>query len=276
MSTVVFVHAHPDDEALLTAGTMARLSAHGHRVVLIMATDGAAGLVSGDIASTHDVAALRESELQKSGQALGVQRTYHLGYADSGLDGQAPTPAGRTRFADADPAAVAEEVVNILAEEGTDVLVGYDRAGGYGHPDHVQVHRVCRLANDAFPFAPLLEASLPREPLLRVVKIIRSGRWVVPALGGLDIDQWSNAYLPKALLEFRVDVRPYLAQKRASLAAHASQATGDDGPRTLAALLKLPAPLFRKMLGHEYFHKASAGAGAQPSLLRELFGTEPN
>ena len=75
MSTVVFVHAHPDDEALLTSGTMARLSAHGHRVVLVMATDGAAGLVSQEVASDGDVAATRQAELAAGAFFTGAETT---------------------------------------------------------------------------------------------------------------------------------------------------------------------------------------------------------
>ncbi len=272
MSTVVFVHAHPDDEALLTSGTMARLSDHGHRVVLVMATDGAAGLVSTTIADEQDVAAVRRVELAKSGMALGVAAFYQLGYADSGLDGHADVEPDVVRFSDADVEAVARELLNILERESADVVVGYDKSGGYGHPDHVQVHRVARRAAEIYSFAPLLEATLPREPMLRVVRTIRSARWAVPALGGLELATWQQAYTPRDELDYRVDVRAYMQQKRASLAAHASQATADDGPRTLSALLRLPKPLFRRILGREWYHKVLAGDGARPGLLSELFG----
>lgn len=272
MSTVVFVHAHPDDEALLTSGTMARLSDHGHRVVLIMATDGAAGLVSSAIAEEQDVAALRQTELAESGKALGVAAFHQLPYADSGLDGQAATGTGVVRFADADVELVAQQLVDIFERESADVVVGYDKSGGYGHPDHVHVHRVTRRAAEIYSFAPLLEATLPREPMLRVVRTIRSARWAVPALAGLDIGVWQRAYTPRDELDYRVDVRAYLRQKRASLAAHASQATADDGPRTLSALLRLPKPLFRRLMGREWYHKVLAGDGARPGLLSELFG----
>ncbi len=88
--TLVFVHAHPDDEALLTAGTMARASAEGQRVVLVVATDGAAGLASSDMsAGEGGLAARRQAELEESCRALGVHRLVSLGYADSGLHGDA-------------------------------------------------------------------------------------------------------------------------------------------------------------------------------------------
>jgi len=270
--TVVFVHAHPDDEALLTSGTMARLSERGYRVVLVMATDGAAGLTSHEISHDHNLAQVRASELTESCRVLGVSGFHQLGYADSGLDGQADVPAGATRFADVDPGVVADRLVALFEEEEADVVVGYDSAGGYGHPDHVQVHKAVQRASTRFPRAALLEATLPREPMLRVVRIIRSQRWAVPALGGLDLQTWQHAFTPRSEITYRVDVRPFIAAKRASLQAHASQAAADDGPRTLSALLKLPKPVFRRVLGREWYRQVTSGDPVRAGLLADAFG----
>ncbi|MDD2858054.1 MAG: PIG-L family deacetylase, partial [Candidatus Nanopelagicales bacterium] len=84
--TLVFVHAHPDDEALLTAGTMARAAAAGQRVVLVVATDGAAGLARSEL--VDDLASVRSAELEQAAAVLGVHRLVALGYPDSGLDGE--------------------------------------------------------------------------------------------------------------------------------------------------------------------------------------------
>jgi hypothetical protein len=130
--TLVFVHAHPDDEALLTAGTMARAVAEGNRVVLIVATDGAAGLSDADHA--EDLAAHRQEELSRSAHILGVDRLINLGYADSGLHGEVADG-----FAHQPKFAVAKLIAAILDDENCDILIGYDPSGGYGHPDHVQV-----------------------------------------------------------------------------------------------------------------------------------------
>ena len=73
--TLVVFHAHPDDEALLTSGTMARASAEGHRVVLVVATDGGVGLVASDfLAGGEDLAARRKAELHRSATAIGCAR----------------------------------------------------------------------------------------------------------------------------------------------------------------------------------------------------------
>ena len=267
----MFVHAHPDDEALLTGGTMAKLHAQGHRVVLVTATDGAAGLASQDVTASGDLASIRGEELAKSCQALGVDVWRGLGYADSGLDGKAEIPADATRFADVLPEDAAAKLYEIADETGAQVVIGYDQSGGYGHPDHVQVHNVVRTLVKAHPELVGLEATAPREPLLRLVKVIYACRFVVPALGGLDMQTWRSAFTPRAELAYRVDVSGYLRQKRAALGAHASQATGDDGPRTISALLKLPKWLFKRVLGHEFLRRIPGNDDPQ-GLADQAFG----
>src|SRR4051812_15130487 len=83
--TLVSFHAHPDDEALLTSGTLARAASEGHRVVVVVATTGGAGLVSTQVRASADLPALRMAELRRSAAALGVARVEHLGYDDSGM-----------------------------------------------------------------------------------------------------------------------------------------------------------------------------------------------
>ena len=163
--TLVFVHAHPDDEALLTAGTMARAAAEGHRVVLVVATDGEAGLTSEEL--QEGLGQTRVDELHQSAAALGVARTVHLGYPDSGLHGEIPEG-----FAHVDEAVVARRIADVCDEESADVLVGYDPSGGYGHPDHLQVHRCVRAAALLTAKRPnLFEATLPREPIARAAHL---------------------------------------------------------------------------------------------------------
>src|SRR3954464_7375263 len=109
--TVVSFHAHPDDEALLTAGTLARAAAEGHRVVLVLATTGGAGLAGAEVLSRGDLAAQRMSELKRSARALSCVRVVWLGYDDSGLDGSAS--AGEP-FASADVGAAADRLAGFL------------------------------------------------------------------------------------------------------------------------------------------------------------------
>ena len=242
--TLVFVHAHPDDEALLTAGTMARAAAEGHRVVLVVATDGAAGLTSSEFSA--DLAATRSAELAASAAALGVARTVPLGYPDSGLHGE-----NAEGFAHAGRFIVGRRIAEVCDEERADVLVGYDPSGGYGHPDHLQVHRSVRTATALCARPPVLfEATLPREPIARAAHLAASLR-LTPA--EFDPEEFDRAWTPRAEISHRVDVRAHLDAKDASLRAHASQAAADGTTRTLAVLTRLPRPVQALVLGTEYY-----------------------
>lgn len=243
MATVVSFHAHPDDEALLTGGYLAGRAAAGDRVVLVVATYGEAGLAR---AGYGALGSTRREELAHAAQALGVARVVHLGYADSGM-ADAPSQA-EGRFADADVHEAAARLAAVLGEEDAETLTGYDVHGGYGHPDHVQVHRVARLAQQLARRRPmLLEATRDRTALVRVLRLVRPFARLLPGLT-LPGDAIFSA---PAEIGLRVDVRAHLAAKRAALAAHASQATG--GIRTIDLLLRLPAPLARRVMGQECF-----------------------
>ena len=87
MSTLVCFHAHPDDEAISTGGAMARAAAEGHRVVLVVATDGAHGEVPDDLADGETLVDRRKQETDGSVAALGAHRVVFLGYTDSGMTG---------------------------------------------------------------------------------------------------------------------------------------------------------------------------------------------
>ena len=244
MVTLAFVHAHPDDEALFTAGTMARAAAEGHRVVLITATDGAAGLSSSRF--TDDLVSHRSDELRRSARILGVDALHHFDYADSGLTGEVSNG-----FAHQDVDGIAERIADIAAAEHADVLIGYDPAGGYGHPDHVQVHRATRAAARRLGAnVRHFEATLPREPIAAAVR--------AAALLGLTPDdfdpaEFARSFTPRRAITHRVDVRRYLDAKRLSMQAHASQSTADSSTRTLAVLSGLPKPMFSALMGTEYY-----------------------
>lgn len=247
--TLVFVHAHPDDEALLTAGTMAKAVAHGHRVVLVMATDGAAGL--SDVALAPYLAEKRAEELALSANVLGVHRVVNLGFADSGLTGEREEAFTRTGAF-----TVGRSIARVLDEESADIVIGYDSSGGYGHPDHVHVHRAVRTAAVLAHKQPrLFEATLPREPIVRAVRLA-AAMHLTPRT--FDPSEFDKAWTPRELITHRVNVRPYLDAKRASLEAHASQASADGSLRTLAVLTRLPRILAAPLLGTEHYSEIPA------------------
>ncbi|MGH3471922.1 MAG: PIG-L deacetylase family protein [Nocardioidaceae bacterium] len=267
--TLVFFHAHPDDEALLTAGTMAKMAEQGHRVVLVVATEGEAGLAASDLLADAGLARRRKAELDASAAALGVHRVVWLGYADSGMAEVASADRGGFSFADLDEAAA--RLAGLLDDEEADLLTVYDPVGGYGHPDHVQVHHVgVRAAELARRRPAVLEATVDRTSLVRAARLLRSLRWIAP---GLEVPSFESAYTAREQLTHVVDVRAQLDAKRASMAAHASQATADTGTRTLALLLRLPRPLFRMVCGREWFVARGRAAGTVESdILSEVGG----
>ena len=167
--TIVSFHAHPDDEVLLTGGTLARMAAAGHRVVLVTATSGGAGLAD-PASQERGLAAVRAAELTRSARLLGCARVELLGYEDSGMDGTAggPTAFCRTPLPDA-----AERLAAILEQEQADVLTVYDEHGGYGHPDHIAVHRVGVLAAQLAGTPRVREATSDRDLLKRGARVHR-------------------------------------------------------------------------------------------------------
>lgn len=264
--TLVSFHAHPDDEALLTAGTLARAAAAGHRVILVVATVGEAGLTSSAVLAEGALGTRRAAELERSAQVLGCARVECLGYADSGM---ADAPSGADHaFADADIEEAAERLAELLREERADVLTVYDPAGGYGHPDHVQVHHVGVRAAEIAGTPVVLEATVDRRLLRRALSILRRLPGIPP---DFDPSRFATAFTASEALTHRVDVRRFTDQKRAAMAAHASQGSVDTGVRTLTVLLRLPKPVFRWALGREWY--VERGRAPRRPLEDDIFST---
>src|SRR5262245_6453415 len=162
MATIVYLHAHPDDEASQTSGAMARASAEGHRVVVVFATHGEHGEVAADVAEGESVADYRRREAESSAAVLGLAKIVWLGYSDSGMTGWEQNDAdGSFHRADLDEAA--RRLAEVLDAEEADVLVGYDWHGGYGHPDHIKVHHVAHRAAKLAGRTPrLLQSTVNR------------------------------------------------------------------------------------------------------------------
>jgi LmbE family N-acetylglucosaminyl deacetylase len=254
VATLVFLHAHPDDEASQTSGTMARAVARGDRVVVVFATNGDVGTAPEDLAPGETVAERRRSEGEASAAVIGVHRVEWLGYADSGMLGWEQN-SGDGAFAAADVDAAARAVAEILDEEGADVLVGYDWHGGYGHPDHVQVHRVAHRAADLAARRPrVLEATMNRDTM-RV--LAEAGREA--GVDSFDPDEpMADGHpmgMPQAEISWHVDVRDLLDIKRAALECHASQ-TSDVG-----MMLAMPAEIFETVFGSEHYVEAGRPDG---------------
>ena len=248
MATILAFHAHPDDEVLLTGGTIARLAAEGHRVIIVVACDGDvwAGL------------GRRLDELRVSAAILGADRAVHLGYADSG---HGPVlfedPAGRTRFARADVEEAAGKLAALLTDEHVDLLLSYDPQGGYGHRDHVRVHQVGARAAE-LAGVRVVEATVPRELVVRAARLLLLLRLVTRHR----LDEIRGYGVPQSVFTHRVDVRRYAAQKRAALAAHRTPMSGGGrGAQLFRALLRSPLPVFRAVCGTEWFAEPGGRTG---------------
>jgi len=275
--TVVAFHAHPDDEALLDAGTLARASLAGHRVVLVFATRGGAGDVAEGVLSTDEALADRRSaEAEASATALGVARVVFLDYLDSGHapDADGNWPMGTFCAASVDDAA--DVLATLLNEEHASLLIADDRNGGYGHPDHVQVHRVAWAAAQRASI-PLLLATIDREFLSGGIELAKGMGFEVPEeFVPADLSRW---YTANAEITHTVDVSSVLSARRASMAAHATQTTGaPDTVRTLAIFLGLPDEIFAIAFSTEWFvlaQTSTTDSSAIPDSFAELFSRVP-
>lgn len=257
MATVVAFHAHPDDEVVLTGGTLARAAAAGHRVVLVTATD---GRVNND-----DPARL--AELRLSASILGVHRLECLGYADSGYGPVFyPDPPGRVRFGRADIEEAAQRLAAILRDEDADLLLSYQSNGGYGHRDHVRVHYVGNRAAELARTPRVLEATMPRELLWWISYLARLLRLPAP----YDPHIARTAYAPRATITHRINVFGFARQKRDAFAAHRSQ-IGDSGlaARVFTRLLRLPPQAFGLLFAREWFVDPAAPSGG--TVRRNIF-----
>jgi LmbE family N-acetylglucosaminyl deacetylase len=247
MATLACFHAHPDDETIATGGVMALAKSLGHRVVLVVATKGEHGEIQPDV--LDDGEALwerRVREVAEAAEILGVDRVEYLGYIDSGMMGE-PTNDLPGSFWTADLDEATERLASILREESVDVLTVYDAHGGYGHPDHIQVHRVGHLAGAAAGVPRVLEATMDRDAIFeRMTEAMERGElpddFEVPEATE---DQPFGS--PSEVITHEIDVTPFLSHKRDALAAHASQV----GPDSF--FLSMPDHAFAQGFGLECF-----------------------
>jgi LmbE family N-acetylglucosaminyl deacetylase len=262
VGTIVSFHAHPDDESITVAGTLARAAAAGHRVVLVFATRGELGEpVPGALAPGEQLSLRRSAECHASAAVLGAQRVEFLPFTDSGMMGEATNDAPYC-FWKADVGHAARMLAVILDEEEADVLTVYDDNGGYGHPDHIQVHRVGKRAAELSAVPVVAQNTTNRDWLTRGMRGMaeQEGRtWEPPA----DVPEMGK---PESEITHRVEAVDFVEQKRASMRVHASQMGPDH------FLLAMPDPLFAMGLGTEFFIVDPApNPAAVPEVFEELF-----
>jgi LmbE family N-acetylglucosaminyl deacetylase len=247
MTTIVFCHAHPDDEASQTSGAMARASDEGNRVVVVFCTGGELGEVAGDAVDGETVADYRRREAEASARVLGLARIAWLGYSDSGMSGWEQNDAENS-FHSADLDEAARRLADVLDEEDADVLVGYDWHGGYGHPDHVKVNHVVHRAAELAARRPrLLESTMNRTAMKRQMDEARAGGMDLEWDPDDPMDDGNPLGTPEDEITWQVDVSAYLDQKRGALEAHRSQASDID------QFMAMPADVFASIFGTEHY-----------------------
>lgn len=254
------VHAHPDDEASSTGGLLALSAARGIQTVLVTCTDGALGDdLSGAKPNTpgHDrqrVVATRRRELAASCSILEVSAQVSLGYADSGMMGW-PENEAPGSFWSMDVEEAARPLVQLMEQYRPDVVVTYDVNGFYGHPDHIQAHRITIAAADATGIPARI--YFPTIPRSRVARFAEAVRELLHAAGDPDADEFAPTEefgTPDDEVTVWLDCSTVIEQKRRALLAHASQA-----PST--PFMELAPERFGELFGAEAYVRLRDTAG---------------
>ena len=259
MATLVSFHAHPDDESIACGGVMRKAADEGHRVVLVVATRGEVGEVEdGFLDDGEELWQRRVKETHAAAEILGAVRVEFLGYVDSGMMGE-PTNDAPGTFWTADVEDAAQKLAAILTEENADVLTCYDDHGGYGHPDHIQVHRVGLRAAEIADTKRVYQATMNRDQMQRRgAELAEQQEIEQPEMPG-------DFGTPEAELTTAVDVQKYATVKRAAMRAHASQISDQ------SFFLAMPDEIFVQAFGTEWFIRVGAEPGIhEDDLLADL------
>ncbi len=246
MSTLVCFHAHPDDEALNTGGLMAKAAAAGHRVILVTATRGEQGEPQPDVLEPgEELWQRRVEELAESCVILGAEPPHFLDYEDSGMVDD-PANDNPACFWQADVDEAATRLAAILTEVDADVLTIYDDHGLYGHPDHIQVHRVGLRAAELASVDHVYEATVNRDRALQSMAEM-SAEMEANGVEGPSLDDFSDFGVVEDDLAFTVDVSAHLDSKRASMAVHRSQISDQ------SFFLYMPPDRFARVFANEWY-----------------------
>jgi N-acetyl-1-D-myo-inositol-2-amino-2-deoxy-alpha-D-glucopyranoside deacetylase len=263
---LLLVHAHPDDEVTGTGSTMAHYARSGAQVTLVTCTLGEEGeihlpaLAQLEAAQADQLGGYRIVELERACAALGVTDQRFLGgagrYRDSGMMGLATNENPRC-FWQADLDEAAAHLVKIIHEVRPQVMITYDANGFYGHPDHIQAHRVAmraaELSGDDAP-AKIYWTAMP-------LRVLQDG---MEAFRGLDDNPFADVERVEDLpfgstddeIAARIDGTDFYEQKVAAMRAHATQIPDNSW------LYGIAGDFGGEFMGVEYFTLAKGERGA--------------
>jgi LmbE family N-acetylglucosaminyl deacetylase len=274
MKKLMAIFAHPDDETFSIGGTLVQSAADEVEITLVVATRGEEGEIATTVdADRSNLGEIREDELNCAAQKLGVERLYLLGYRDSGMEGDPANDHPRA-FIQAPPEEVISQLVELIRKECPDVIVTFEPNGGYGHPDHIAIHRYGRQAFSAaadpaeypgkggpWQAGKLFYTAIPRSFFDEMrARMIEAGI-DTSELDWLDSDQnhWTEEDI-----DLIVDVADAVDEKWAALECHATQF----GPDHL--FRKLPGEISKSLMAKEYFALAWP-EGEEAGKLMTLF-----
>jgi mycothiol conjugate amidase Mca len=237
--SLLAVKPHPDDEAITMGGTLARYSAEGVRTTLVTATRGEVGEILDPELDPKEafprLAAIREAELRRACEIMGVGELVFLGYEDSGMAGLPRNREPHT-FWRADEEEAVGRLIQVIRRVRPQVIATENEMGGYGHPDHIKTHRV---AIGAFFYAGDVERFPGGEPF-RPSKLYYSafpksvGRQMAEAMKRAGVEnRWGEDGEPPPFavgderVTTRLDVSAYVEIKIQAMLAHKTQIPPD-------------------------------------------------
>ena len=266
--TLMAVHAHPDDECMGTGGVLARYAREGLRTVLVTATRGEEGEVLDPEMNPAEVKPklgdVRVAELACACKHLGVEELCILGYRDSGMLGWESNHHPDC-LAQADLQEATGRLVRLIRSIRPHVITCYDEQGGYGHPDHIQVHRMTvaafHAAGDAtqypeigpVPWQPqkLYYTVYPRSYIWTRYEIMRAMGAAIPA-DRPDFDPNKVDGTPDELITTRVAIGDFVPQKMNALRCHRTQIAPDWW------FSRLPQDVLQDKFGQECFIRVAS------------------
>jgi len=255
------VHAHADDESITMGGTLAACADRGIRTAVVCCTDGQlATIYAADMPEEQTrprLGEIRREELRAACAALGVDEVHFLGYRDSGMAGE-PSNSEPGAFWKADIDEAVGRVVARIRAFRPHVVVTYDANGGYGHPDHVQAHRVTLLAVEAaylpklYPdsgepwrVSKMYYTAFPASQMRKVIELAEQAGMPSP-FGETPADELDFVTRDE-LVTTAVECGAQIERKQQALRAHHSQIT-DEFP-----LLMMPAEVIREHFPKEHY-----------------------
>jgi LmbE family N-acetylglucosaminyl deacetylase len=259
--TLMAVHAHPDDEATGTGGLLARSAAEGIETVLVTCTDGRCGDGAGGVKPGepgHDPAAVvetRRRELEASCAILQVGQLEVLGYPDSGMMGWSTNDAPGS-FWSTPVAQAADRLAELMRKYRPDVVVTYDENGFYGHPDHIQAHRITMAAVASTGKAAKVywttEPKSKTEKFLQIMRDEAAERGEPDPTADFPED---GIGMPDEEITTWLDATAFAGQKYDALGAHSSQSDN-------TFFMQLGKARFAELMGVETFFRVYDNTGA--------------